>query len=59
MYMVVIEVYASESERTGILWRTEAEGGRQMQAEREFYFHGNQAVLASVPSVIQLYTDRG
>lgn len=32
-------------ERTGILWRTEAEGGRQMQAEREFYFHGNQAVL--------------
>lgn len=33
--------------------------GRQgKQAEREFHFHGNQAVQASVPSVIQLYTDR-
>ncbi len=35
------------------------EWGRQgKQAEREFHFHGNQAVQASVPSVIQLYTDR-
>ncbi len=33
--------------------------GRQgKQAERVFHFHGNQAVQASVPSVIQLYTDR-
>lgn len=57
MGTVVIIVYACVWEKRHSL-KNSGWGRQGKQAEREFHFHGNQAVQASVPSVIQLYTDR-